>query len=62
MFAIPWGRQTILGTTDTPYDGPLDELSLTATDLDYVLAAGNAVFRGSLAADDVVAPGRAFGR
>ena len=21
MFAIPWGRQTILGTTDTPYDG-----------------------------------------
>ena len=30
MFAIPWGNQTILGTTDTPYDGELDELSLTS--------------------------------
>lgn len=54
MFAIPWGRQTILGTTDTPYDGGLDELSLTAEDLDYVLAAGNAVFRRALSADDVL--------
>jgi glycerol-3-phosphate dehydrogenase len=54
MFAIPWGRQTILGTTDTPYDGPLDHLSLTAEDLDYVLAAGNAVFRRDLAAGDVL--------
>ena len=54
MFAIPWGRQTILGTTDTPYDGALDALSLTGEDLDYVLAAGNAVFRGGLTADDVL--------
>jgi glycerol-3-phosphate dehydrogenase len=54
MFAIPWGRQTILGTTDTPYDGALDALSLTADDLDYVLAAGNAVFKQGLSADDVL--------
>jgi len=54
MFAIPWGRQTILGTTDTPYDGALDELSLTGDDLDYVLAAGNAVFKQGLTADDVL--------
>ncbi len=54
MFAIPWGRQTILGTTDTPYDGSVEELSLTADDLEYVLAAGNAVFRGSLTAADVL--------
>jgi glycerol-3-phosphate dehydrogenase len=54
MFAIPWGRQTILGTTDTPYDGSVDDLSLTAADLDYVLAAGNAVFRGGLTPDDIV--------
>ena len=54
MFAIPWGRQTILGTTDTPYDGSLEDLSLTAQDLEYVLAAGNAVFRGGLRADDVL--------
>ena len=54
MFAIPWGRQTILGTTDTPYDGSLEDLSLTAQDLEYVLAAGNAVFRRELRADDVL--------
>ncbi|MCW2621274.1 MAG: glycerol-3-phosphate dehydrogenase/oxidase [Frankiales bacterium] len=54
MFAIPWGRQTILGTTDTPYDGDLEGLSLTAEDLDYVLAAGNAVFRRELTAEDVL--------
>jgi glycerol-3-phosphate dehydrogenase len=54
MFAIPWGRQTILGTTDTPYDGSVEELALTAPDLEYVLAAGNAVFRGSLTAADVL--------
>lgn len=54
MFAIPWGRQTILGTTDTPYDGALDGLSLTQDDLDYVLAAGNAVFKKGLTEDDVL--------
>ena len=54
MFAIPWGRQTILGTTDTPYDGGLDELSLTQADLDYVLTAGNAVFKTELGEDDVL--------
>ncbi len=54
MFAIPWGRQTILGTTDTPYDGALDGLALTAEDLSYVLAAGNAVFKKNLVEDDVL--------
>jgi glycerol-3-phosphate dehydrogenase len=54
MFAIPWGRQTILGTTDTAYDGDLADLSLTGQDLDYVLAAGNDVFRRGLTSDDVL--------
>ncbi len=54
MFAIPWGRQTILGTTDTPYDGALEDLSLTAQDLAYVLAAGNDVFGQGLTPDDVL--------
>ena len=54
MFAIPYGEQTILGTTDTPYDGRLEDLSLTGRDLEYVLAAGNDVFRRDLSADDVL--------
>jgi glycerol-3-phosphate dehydrogenase len=54
MFAIPWGRQTILGTTDTEYDGALDSLALEQADLDYVLRAGNDVFATDLGEDDVV--------
>jgi glycerol-3-phosphate dehydrogenase len=54
MFAIPWGRQTILGTTDTAYDGPLDAVSVDASDVEYVLGACNALFHSSLSADDVV--------
>ncbi len=54
MFAIPWGRQTILGTTDTEYHGGLDEISLDQADLDYVLRAGNDVFGASLVEGDVV--------
>ncbi|MCW2679525.1 MAG: glycerol-3-phosphate dehydrogenase/oxidase [Frankiales bacterium] len=54
MFAIPYGEQTILGTTDTPYDGRLEDLSLTGADLEYVLAAGNDVFRAGLTPDDVL--------
>jgi glycerol-3-phosphate dehydrogenase len=54
MFAIPWGRQTILGTTDTAYDGPLDGLSLDEVDLAYVLQAGNDVFDAGLVTEDVL--------
>jgi glycerol-3-phosphate dehydrogenase len=54
MFAIPWGRQTILGTTDTAYDGPLDGLSLDEADLAYVLQAGNDVFDAGLVTEDVL--------
>lgn len=54
MFAIPWGHQTILGTTDTAYDGPLDAIAMDEGDLDYILASGNAVFERDLTAEDVV--------
>jgi glycerol-3-phosphate dehydrogenase len=54
MFAIPWGRQTILGTTDTAYDGPLDVVDIDADDVTYILDACNALFHASLSADDVV--------
>jgi glycerol-3-phosphate dehydrogenase len=54
MFAIAWDRQTILGTTDTAYAGALEDLTLTAEDLDYVLSAANTVFDADLRAGDVV--------
>ncbi|HVE99641.1 MAG TPA: glycerol-3-phosphate dehydrogenase/oxidase [Mycobacteriales bacterium] len=54
MFAIPWGRQSILGTTDTVYDGPLDDVPVTAEDVEYILGAANGIFRADLDVDEVV--------
>lgn len=54
MFAIPWGRQTILGTTDTAYEGSLDDVGVEAGDVEYVLTACNALFHADLDAADVV--------
>ncbi|MEW6472772.1 MAG: glycerol-3-phosphate dehydrogenase/oxidase [Actinomycetota bacterium] len=42
VFVIPWGDRTYVGTTDTDYDGPLDDPQCTAADIDYLLGALNA--------------------
>ncbi|QDV73917.1 glycerol-3-phosphate dehydrogenase/oxidase [Botrimarina mediterranea] len=44
LFAIPWGERVILGTTDTDYDGPLEEPSCDPSDIEYVLGVTNATF------------------
>jgi glycerol-3-phosphate dehydrogenase len=42
VFVIPWGDRIYVGTTDTDYDGPLDDPQCTADDVDYLLGALNA--------------------
>src|SRR5204862_1536133 len=42
VFVVPWGDRTYIGTTDTDYDGPLDDPQCTPADVDYLLAAINA--------------------
>ena len=49
LFVVPWGRtpdgtfeHTYVGTTDTDYDGPLDDPQCTTDDIAYVLRALNA--------------------
>ena len=42
VFVVPWGDQTYIGTTDTDYDGPLDDPRCTDEDVDYLLRAINA--------------------
>ena len=49
LFVVPWGARpdgtfehTYVGTTDTDYDGPLDDPQCTADDIAYVLRALNA--------------------
>ncbi|MBE0542061.1 MAG: glycerol-3-phosphate dehydrogenase/oxidase [Verrucomicrobia bacterium] len=55
LFAIPWGERTIIGTTDTDYDGPLDQVTADTEDIRYVLAISNQFFpQAKLTASDVI--------
>jgi glycerol-3-phosphate dehydrogenase len=55
LFAIPWGLRTILGTTDTDYNGPLDQVTADVADVKYVLRITNRVFhQANLVPQDVI--------
>ena len=43
MFVIPWGERTYVGTTDTTFDGALDDPRCTDDDVRYLLGALDAV-------------------
>jgi glycerol-3-phosphate dehydrogenase len=57
IFVVPWsdGDDVYLGTTDTAWDGPLDDPACLPEDVDYVLDAANATTTGHLTRDDVTA-------
>ena len=66
VFVVPWaadeaagpaapGRYTYIGTTDTDYQGPLDDPRCTPEDVEYVLNAVNAWTSAGLTTDDVTA-------
>ena len=44
IFAIPRGRITYIGTTDTSYDGDKDQVFTTSKDAEYLMNAVNANF------------------
>lgn len=44
VFAIPRMRTTYIGTTDTPYDGPLESVPVDKNDVLYLLDAVNFLF------------------
>ncbi|MCC7352741.1 MAG: glycerol-3-phosphate dehydrogenase/oxidase [Anaerolineae bacterium] len=55
LFLIPWGAFSIIGTTDTEYEGDLDKPYTTAEDVAYVLEAANAAFpEAGLRESDIV--------
>ncbi len=55
MFVIPWGKFSIVGTTDTDYAGDLDRVYANAADVDYVIAAAQHAFPGApLQKSDVI--------
>jgi len=55
IFVVPWPETGLvyLGTTDTDYEGPLDDPKCTGDDVDYLLHAANAVSSAGLTRADV---------
>ena len=54
-FAVPRGRITYIGTTDTDYKGSLDRVVATKGDRDYLLNAVNHVFNcDEITKDDII--------
>ncbi len=51
LFAIPWGPRTILGTTDTDYTGPLDDIRTDPADIRYILDIVNRAFPAAALTD-----------
>ena len=54
VFVVPWGDFTFIGTTDTDYDGPVDDPQCTPEDVDYLLGAINGAVVEPLGRDDVL--------
>ncbi|MBA2608896.1 MAG: glycerol-3-phosphate dehydrogenase/oxidase [Actinobacteria bacterium] len=54
IFVVPWGDHVYLGTTDTDYDGPIENPVCTPEDVTYLLSAINAATTETLTEADVV--------
>jgi glycerol-3-phosphate dehydrogenase len=55
IFVIPWDEHTYIGTTDTDYTGPLDDVRAEPEDITYLLDAVNSVVTSPLRPQDVTA-------
>jgi glycerol-3-phosphate dehydrogenase len=60
LFIVPWNRRpdgsfdhAYVGTTDTDYDGPLDDPQCTDADIEYVLHALNRSLTTGVTPDDI---------
>ena len=55
VFLIPWGDFALVGTTDTPFRGELDNPAATMEDVDYLLESVSHAFpHAQLASDDII--------
>ena len=55
LFVIPWGDYSLIGTTDTDYDGDPAEVRADHADIDYLLTEARALFpEAALAESDVI--------
>jgi len=54
IFVVPWGEFTYIGTTDTDYDGPIDDPQCTPEDIAYLLGAMNDAMTVELTEADIL--------
>jgi glycerol-3-phosphate dehydrogenase len=54
VFLVPWPHFWLIGTTDAPYDGPIDRPVAGVNEVDELLAAVNGVLDVDLGRGDVV--------
>jgi glycerol-3-phosphate dehydrogenase len=54
VFLVPWPDHWLIGTTDAPYEGPLDRPAAAGWEVDRLLATVNATMDVDLSRDDVV--------
>jgi glycerol-3-phosphate dehydrogenase len=53
VFVVPWGDFTYVGTTDTDYDGPLDDPQCSPDDIEYLLRALNRAIAHPVGVEDI---------
>ena len=53
IFALPWLGHALVGTTDNDYEGPLDHVGPSVSDIGYLLDAVNAFFGTEFGPDDL---------
>ncbi len=53
IFALPWLGHALVGTTDNDYEGPLDHVSPSTSDVEYLLEAINGFFGTDFGAADL---------
>lgn len=55
LFAIPWGERVILGTTDTDYEGGIEDVAVDSEDVNYILTTiGQAFPDAKLEKKDII--------
>jgi glycerol-3-phosphate dehydrogenase len=53
IFVLPWLGQTLIGTTDSDYDGDIDHVKPAEEDVEYLLTAAGAFFGTELGESDI---------
>ena len=55
LFIVPWGKFSLIGTTDTDYEGDYDNVHADRDDVEYIMEATNlALPNARLTMDDIV--------